>query len=119
MVRERILRRFESVSLWLISLSGCVVILVSVSVKTLNLPDELWELLDLEAAREDRSRSKMAARLLGDALAGRGSAGGTSTPASAAVPPRPVSASEPDRWPVTGCVKPEAEPAREPFEETP
>ena len=71
------------------------------AIKSLNLADELWERLDTAALGEGRSRSNMAARLLEDALAGRG--GGTVTPKAAAAgdsaqpdPPRPVSApSEP------------------------
>jgi plasmid stability protein len=41
---------------------------MSVAVKTLNLPDELWEALDSRAAFEGRSRSNMAARLLSEPL---------------------------------------------------
>lgn len=47
---------------------------MGVVVKTLSLPVELWELLDVAAARESRSRSGMAALLLEGALdAARGS----------------------------------------------
>lgn len=76
---------------------------LSVAVKTLNLPDELWELLDTEAAREERSRSKMAARLLVEALENR--RGRVSVRAVPTVPQRAAEA-----WPVTDHAK--VKPAR-------
>src|SRR6185312_11344176 len=66
-VRKRILGGIGVVSGCLLSVRVCW-LNMSVAVKTLNMPDAVWELLDTAALTETRSRSNMAAVLIQEAL---------------------------------------------------